>query len=225
MVGVAKWLTHRIVIPASAGSNPVTHPIIFSPEKIMDSNLKYPSLQSPLYFPPPHGEKIRKLETWISEIRRDKKLDRVQGHLVSLARNQIIVSSTSFLGGFFMTTEFLFEKLEVYQRSLTFVEAADDLISQLKGQIPYSRADQLSRASLSIPLNIAEGNGRYRPNDRRQFFTVARGSAFECVPILQIMLRKGLLEPNRYQGLYSELHILAKMLTKLMQREESKVTS
>ena len=124
-----------------------------------------------------------------------------------------------------MTTEFLFEKLDVYQRSLAFVEAADEILSQQKGQIPYSRADQLSRASLSIPLNIAEGNGRFRPNDRRQFFTIARGSVFECVPILQIMLRKKLLEPSRYREIYSELQILARMLTKLMQREESKAGS
>jgi four helix bundle protein len=158
------------------------------------------------------------LENWIFEIGRDKTLD------VS-SNSSISVSSTSFLGGFFVTTEFLFEKLDVYQRSLAFVEAADEILSQQKGQIPYSRADQLSRASLSIPLNIAEGNGRFRPNDRRQFFTIARGSVFECVPILQIMLRKKLSEPSRYREIYSELQILARMLTKLMQREESKAGS
>jgi four helix bundle protein len=119
--------------------------------------------------------------------------------------------------------EFMFEKLEVYQRALSFVEAVDELLEQVKGRIPYSRADQLSRASLSVPLNIAEGNGRFRPSDRRQFFVVARGSAFECVPILQVLRRKNLLESNRYQKLYSELQVVAKMLSKLIQREENKV--
>ena len=116
--------------------------------------------------------------------------------------------------------EFMFEKLEVYQRSLSFVEKTDELLESVKGKTQYSRIDQLSRASLSIPLNIAEGNGRFRPNDRRQFFTVARGSAFECVPVLQVFRRKKLIEDSDYKLLYSELQIISKMLSKLIAREE-----
>jgi four helix bundle protein len=121
--------------------------------------------------------------------------------------------------------EFMFEKLEVYQRALNFVEATDELLDSAKGRFPHSRVDQLSRATLSIPLNIAEGNGRFRPGDRRQFFTVARGSAFEIVPLLQILHRKKKLDDIKYQQFYSDLQIIAKMLTKLIQREESKAAS
>jgi four helix bundle protein len=91
-----------------------------------------------------------------------------------------------------------------------------------RGLLPFSRADQLSRASLSIPLNIAEGNGRFRPNDRRQFFTVARGSAFECVPILQLLKRQNLITQSLFDNFYSQLQVLAKMLSSLILREESK---
>ncbi|MGZ3781951.1 MAG: four helix bundle protein [Pseudobdellovibrionaceae bacterium] len=47
--------------------------------------------------------------------------------------------------------------------------------------ITRTLADQLSRAALSIPLNIDEGNGRWHNGDKRNFFWIARGSAFECV--------------------------------------------
>jgi four helix bundle protein len=41
--------------------------------------------------------------------------------------------------------------------------------------------DQLNRAVLSVPNNIAEGNDRFTPNEKIHFFHIARGSAFECV--------------------------------------------
>lgn len=56
---------------------------------------------------------------------------------------------------------FLFEKLKVYQDAVSFAEEIDNLIANAKGRVSFSVLDQLSRASLSISLNIAEGNGRW----------------------------------------------------------------
>ena len=47
--------------------------------------------------------------------------------------------------------------------------------------------DQLARASFSIVLNIAEGSGKSSNNDRKNYFTIARGSVFECVAVLDIL--------------------------------------
>lgn len=52
---------------------------------------------------------------------------------------------------------FPFEKLNVYKRSLSLVEKSELLCRDLKGQIAYPFLDQLTRAVLSVPLNIAEG--------------------------------------------------------------------
>ena len=72
-----------------------------------------------------------------------------------------------------MKTHFDHEKLDVYQDAIGFVSWADEL---LEG-IPKSLAvhNQLDRASTSIPLNIAEGNGKYTAADRCRFFDMARG--------------------------------------------------
>ena len=54
--------------------------------------------------------------------------------------------------------------------------------------------DQLDRASTSIALNLAEGNGKYKGPDRCRFFDIARGSALECAAALDILASQGRCE-------------------------------
>jgi four helix bundle protein len=84
--------------------------------------------------------------------------------------------------------QFDHEKLKVYQLSIAFVGWADDILNG----IPKSLAahNQLDRASTSIPLNIAEGNGRSTPADRCRFFDNARGSALECAACLDVLVAR-----------------------------------
>jgi four helix bundle protein len=110
---------------------------------------------------------------------------------------------------------FLFENLDVYQKSIQFAED----ISKSTDTFPkgtYYLIDQLNRAALSIPANIAEGNGRWHKNDKKQFFLIARGSANECVPILEICRRKGLVETTQHQQFKETLENLCKMLSGLI---------
>lgn len=111
---------------------------------------------------------------------------------------------------------FNFENLEVYQRALNFVEAVENLCQELKGKVSYGLLDQMQRAALSIPLNIAESNGRWHKAEKRQFFWIARGSVFECVPILQVLYRKKLVNESEYATHYEQLDVMAKMLTNLV---------
>ena len=50
--------------------------------------------------------------------------------------------------------------------------------------------------STSIPLNIAEGNGRYTGPDRCKFFDTARGSTLECAACLDVLVAKKVFTPN-----------------------------
>jgi four helix bundle protein len=88
-----------------------------------------------------------------------------------------------------MHRQFDHEKLEVYQTSLTFVTWLEPVLSKLPKSL--SVTDQLDRASTSIPLNIAEGNGKFTGPDRCRYFDNARGSALESAAALDVLVAKG----------------------------------
>ncbi len=80
------------------------------------------------------------------------------------------------------------EKLKVYQESIRLITWIDDhLREKSKG---LAVRGQLDRASTSISLNIAEGNGKYTPPDRCKYFDTARGSALECAACLDVLVEK-----------------------------------
>jgi four helix bundle protein len=83
-------------------------------------------------------------------------------------------------------------------------------------------ADQLNRASLSIAASIAEGNGRFTKPDRKNFFGIARGSVQECVPLLELALRRKLLVPKEHESLKSQLEEIARMLSGLINGLENR---
>ena len=88
-----------------------------------------------------------------------------------------------------MEAQFDHEKLRAYQEALRFVAWVDPLIEKLPAKI--AARDQLDRASTSIVLNIAEGNGKRSHPDRCRYFDIARGSAVECAACLDVLAVKG----------------------------------
>lgn len=110
---------------------------------------------------------------------------------------------------------FIFEKLNVYQEAINIAEE----ISKLTEEFPrgsYYLAAQMNRAATSIALNIAEGNGRYHKNDRNNFFYIARGSVHECVPLIELACRKGLIKGEAKTELFDKLETIAKMISGLV---------
>lgn len=91
--------------------------------------------------------------------------------------------------------QFDHEKLSVYQSSISFVAWADDILEVVPKSI--AAHNQLDRASTSVPLNIAEGNGKHTPADRCRFFDNARGSALECAACLDVLVAKKKIDPNQ----------------------------
>ena len=110
---------------------------------------------------------------------------------------------------------FMFEKLEVYQKAVDF---ADEIAALTEGFPRGYRflVDHLNRAALSIATNLAVGNGRFTKPDRRNFFTIARGTAQECVPLLEIARRRGLIKDPASIALKERLEIIAKMISGLI---------
>ena len=114
---------------------------------------------------------------------------------------------------------FLFEHLTVYRRAVGFA----DRVLALAGTMPWQAeflVSQAVRAAISIAANLAEGNGRSTPADRRRFFVMARGSTHECVPLLELARRRGLLAESEHAEFKAEIEEIARMLAGLIRHTE-----
>ena len=78
------------------------------------------------------------------------------------------------------------DRLDVYRLSIEYVASSFAVAKDLNGCHRHAR-DQWLRAAQSLPLNIAEGNGKRSLKDRSRFLDIARGSALECVAIQDIL--------------------------------------
>ena len=113
-----------------------------------------------------------------------------------------------------MNPRFDHEKLNVYQASLTFITWATELISKV--DVKAAVKDQLDRASTSVPLNIAEGNGKFAIKDRCRFLDFARGSALECAACLDVLVAKKLSEEAVVRAGKEQLFEIVSMLMGLI---------
>jgi four helix bundle protein len=113
-----------------------------------------------------------------------------------------------------MSRLFDHEKLEVYQEALLFIVWLEPMLQKL----PKSMAvcDQLDRASTSIALNLAEGNGKFTGPDRCRFFDIARGSALECAAALDVLIAKGRYATNEAKPGKEQLLRIVSMLVGLI---------
>jgi len=83
---------------------------------------------------------------------------------------------------------FSHEKLNVYNRSLDFIEFIEKILIKLgRDSFLYN---QLERSSTSIALNIAEGTGKFTSKDKNKFYDIARGSAVESAACLDVLLKR-----------------------------------
>ena len=106
------------------------------------------------------------------------------------------------------------EKLDVYQLSIGYVAWVYEKSTDLGRNLRYAR-DQWLRACQSIPLNIAEGNGKATEADRRKYFEIALGSALECAAIQDILVVGKALDETESLKRKQELDRMAAMLSRL----------
>jgi four helix bundle protein len=117
---------------------------------------------------------------------------------------------------------FRFERLLVWQEALILCDLADQASDRFPQRIQFSVADQLRRAALSVSSNIAEGSGREaaKAKECRDFYTIARSSAFEVVSNMTICRRRGLVAPEQYREVYGRAEEISKILTALKRTKE-----
>jgi four helix bundle protein len=106
------------------------------------------------------------------------------------------------------------ENLDVYHRSIDFLSFAIRLV----GRLPRSEReirDQLKRAAMSIPLNIAEGCGKTTAPDKARFHAIARGSAMECAALVDVCRVAGFLTSAEAEEAKTLLTRIVAMLTRM----------
>src|SRR5215467_7675083 len=113
-----------------------------------------------------------------------------------------------------MKTYFDHQKLDVYRESIAFCGWVGEFLSAISAKA--AAKDQLDRASTNIPLNIAEGNGKFSAKDRARFFEVARGSAFECAACLDVLLVRKLATEEHVIPAKEQLARIVQMLVGLL---------
>jgi four helix bundle protein len=112
------------------------------------------------------------------------------------------------------------EKLAVYGETITFIGWLAALLEN-ESKLGDVR-DQLDRASNSIALNIAEGNGKYTMKDRCRYFDSAHGSALECAAGLDILAARAKLSLEQIRPGKERLQRIVRMLMGLIKRNSSR---
>jgi four helix bundle protein len=106
------------------------------------------------------------------------------------------------------------EKLDVYRCAIDFLALASRVLDGLpRGQAAL--ADQLRRAAMSIPLNVAESAGCRSGAERSRYLCIARGSAMECSAILDVCRVLALTTEGNTQEGKALLVRLVSMLTRM----------
>jgi four helix bundle protein len=108
------------------------------------------------------------------------------------------------------------EKLDVYQEAIAFCGWVGEFLTAISSKA--AAKDQLDRASTSIPLNIAEGNGKFSSKDRARFFEMARGSALECAACLDVLLVRKLAGEEQVILSKERLARIVQMLVGLLRK-------
>ena len=93
-------------------------------------------------------------------------------------------------------TQRFFKDLKVWQKSVDLAVMVHRAVKLLPREEQYSLSDQMRRAAISIPSNIAEGQGRNSDKEYINFLSIARGSLWELETQLEICVRLGYVEQS-----------------------------
>jgi four helix bundle protein len=119
-----------------------------------------------------------------------------------------------------MKTYFDHERLDVYQDAIAFCGWVGDLLNEITHKA--AAKDQLDRASTSLPLNIAEGNGKFSTTDRARFLEIARGSALERAACLDVLAVRKFVSAEPIIPAKEQLVRIVNMLMGMLKRFSSR---
>ena len=112
-----------------------------------------------------------------------------------------------------MEYQYRFEKLNVYIEARKLVVSIYELLKTFPREEIYGLCDQLRRAVVSVPSNIAEGTGRISVKEQIHFMEIAYGSLMEVYCQIDIAQDLGYAQADRVKDIKNQIGIVAKLLS------------
>ncbi len=113
-----------------------------------------------------------------------------------------------------------FRKLNVYITDKELVKQVYALLKKFPKEEQYALCDQLRRAVISIPSNIAEGSGRESQKDQMHFYTIAYGSLMETLSQLDVASDLGYITNEEFEKMEIMINEEAKMIAGLIRKRK-----
>ena len=114
-----------------------------------------------------------------------------------------------------------FRTLKAYTNAKDLVKQVYALLKQFPREEQYALCDQLRRAVISIPSNIAEGSGRMSAKDQAHFYSIAYGSLMEVLAQLDVACDLGYITKEEFKSLEIIIDEEAKILTGLINKRKA----
>ena len=120
-------------------------------------------------------------------------------------------------------SKYSYKNLEAYKESKTLVKQVYALLKKFPKEETYALCDQLRRAVISIPSNIAEGSGRNSQKDQAHFYNIAYGSLMEVFSQLDVACDLGYISQEEFNQLELFINEEAKMLSGLIAKRKQPI--
>jgi four helix bundle protein len=108
--------------------------------------------------------------------------------------------------------------LIVWQKAMDMAVAVYRLAEAFPKSETYRLVSQITRAAVSVPANIAEGNARGAPKEYAHFVSIAKGSLMETETFLMLAVRLGYATQEEAAAAFELITEISKMLTALRSR-------
>ena len=118
-----------------------------------------------------------------------------------------------------------FRNLNAYIKAKELVSTLYALIKKFPKEEQYALSDQLRRAVISVPSNIAEGSGRNTTKDQSHFYSMAYASLMEVLAQLDIACDLGYITKEEFEYFEKLIDVEAKLLTGLVNKRNSSAAS
>ncbi len=111
-----------------------------------------------------------------------------------------------------------FRKLQIWQNGISIVKEIYKLLSELPIEEKYGLVNQITKAAISVPSNIAEGCSRNSDIEYKRFLKIAMGSLFELETQLIIIIELNFTTRERLKVIFEKIEIEGKQINSLINR-------